>query len=119
MKIQIPKRGLPISLIAPLALQWATNLGDDPEGFADSIKHEVHRCLLLVHEQGALPIKIWGAVAAFIEDLIYHYGGERIVVVKSDDQPTYYLLYATFCVLGKPQKYVISTRINMNGQPPE
>jgi len=119
MKIKIPKRGLPISLIAPLALQWATNLGEDPDGLAEYIKNEVRASLVFVHESDALPIKVWVAVAAFVKDLVCHFGGERVVVVRSDNQPSYYLLYTTFSVLGKSQRYVISTRINTNGKPPE
>jgi len=119
MKIKIPKRGLPISLIAPLALQWATNLGEDPEGLAEYIKREVHESLVFVHGSNALPYRVWEAVAAFVKDLIWHFGGENVVVIRSDNQPSYYLLYTTFSVLGKSQRYVISTRINTNGKPPE
>jgi len=118
MKIRMLKSSLSISLIAPLALQWATNLGEDPEGLAEYIKNEVRESLVFVHESNALPIKVWEAVAAFIEDLIHHFGGERVVVVRLDNQPSYYLLYTTFRVLGKSQQYVMSTRINKDGSPP-
>ena len=118
MKIKIPKRGLPISLIAPLALQWATNLGEDPEGLAIYIKNEVNHTLVQIQETKALPFDVWEAVAAFIQDLVYHLGGEEVVVVKLDDQSSYYLLYTSFFVLGKPKRYVISTRIHKDGSPP-
>ncbi len=119
MKLLIPKSSLSISLIAPLALQWATNLGDNPEDLVGYIKNEVLGCLVHVYKHESLPIKVWEAVAAFAKELIRHYGGENIVVVKLDDQPSYYLLQAKFGVLGKSQRYNMPIRINKNGQPPE
>jgi hypothetical protein len=118
MKIHILKSSLSISLIAPLALQWATNLGDHPEDLAGYITNEVLGCLVHVHKHGALPTK-GEAVAEFTKDLIRHFGGENIVVVKLDDQPSHYLLHAGFSVLGNPQRYGMPIRINKDEQPPE
>jgi hypothetical protein len=119
MKILIPKSSLSISLIAPLALQWATNMGDHPEDLADYIKNEVLGCLVHVYKHDSLPIKVWEAVAQFTQDLIHHFGGENTVVVKLDDQPSYYLLRASFGILGNSHRYNMPIRINKNGQPPE
>lgn len=105
MKILIPKSSLAISLIAPLALQWATNLGNNPAGFADLIRREVLNTLTDLHKHNAISFMASTVIAAFIKELVLHDGGVDVDVEIRNVTNTYYLISTTFHVLGTPGQH--------------
>ena len=119
MKIKILKSSLALSLIAPLALQWATNMGNNPSGFADHIRCQVHNTLVHLHDNHAIPLTSEEFMLALIQDLVFHYGGEdafsEVLHVSSES----YVIETTFRVLGKKQVHHTFNTVYRDGRSSE
>ena len=75
MKILIPKSSLAISLIAPLALQWTTNLGENPLAYMYVIKSDLHNALVNLQQNKALDFTDHESILLFISLFVSNSGG--------------------------------------------
>lgn len=118
MKILIPKSSLSISLIAPLALQWTTDLGNNPTDFADLIRREVLNTLEDLYKNDGI-FTSSTVIAAFIKELVLHYGGEYVDIEIRNETKMYYLIRTTFFVLGSSEEHRMLNIIYKDDRSPE